>query len=200
MGYLTEELFDTDPATIEFTMVAMPINGSGNFASFVIREDGSVLFSQNPGSLTNGPLFVDSYGPIFSTPDGTFMMVHTSGVSGPPVNIYQLPGTLPCMDCYGSPQPGGIVTGGNDHSDPNSGMILFPNPAQQEVRVQFNTGSATPDRIVVTDAAGRVVLRKATLGNALVILPISQLANGQYRVTAVQGERTIASLPLLITR
>ncbi len=93
----------------------------------MIREDGDFLFSQVPGNFTNGPLFVDAFGPVFSTPDGTFMTVHTVGVNGAPVNIYRLPGTLPCMDCYGSPQPeptvvGGIIQG----APPPSGMILLP--------------------------------------------------------------------------
>lgn len=69
----------------------------------MFREDGTTLFSQDPGSFTNGPLFIDAYGPIFRSAQGTFMTVHTSGVKGPPVNIYQLPGTLPCMDCHGAP-------------------------------------------------------------------------------------------------
>jgi len=128
------------------------------------------------------------------------MTVHTTGVNGPPVNIYQLPGTLPCMDCYGTPQASGLGLGTTSPSDPHSGMVLFPNPAQQEVRVQFNTGSAPADQVVVTDAAGRVVLRNATHGNAMVTLPVGQLANGQYSVTAMQGERTVGSLPLLIAR
>lgn len=200
MGYITEALFDTDPSTIEFTMVAMPQSGPGDFAAFVIREDGNVLFYQNPGNLTNGTLFNQAYGPIFATPDGTFMTVHTSSVTGPPVNVYQLPGSLPCMDCVGSPQGEGMATGGVITSDALSGMVLLPNPAQHEVRVRFSGGSAPADRIVITDASGRVVLRSAVAGNDLVVLSVAQLADGRYTVTAERGEQAIGSLPLLIAR
>lgn len=200
MGYVTEALFDTDPSTIEFTMVAMPIDGPGDFASFVVREDGGIVFSQNPGSLTNGPLFVDADGPIFTTDEGTFMTVHTSSVNGPPVNIYQLPGTLPCMDCYGSPQSDGIGMGGTINQDPLSGMVLLPNPAQQEVWIQFNDEGLRSDRISVADASGREVLSSAVSGRQMVVLSIGQLANGRYIVTALQDERPIGSLPLLIAR
>lgn len=200
MGYITEALFDTDPSSIEFTMVAMPQSGPGDFAAFVIREDGNVLFYQNPGSLTNGPLFNQAYGPIFATPDGTFMTVHTGGADGPPVNIYHLPGSLPCMDCVGSPQGEGMATGGVITSNALSGMVLLPNPAQHEVRVSFNGGSARADRLTVTDASGRVVLRKAVAGNDQVVLSVAQLADGRYTVTAERGERSMGSLPLLIAR
>lgn len=200
MGYITETLFDTDPLTIEFTMVAQPISSPGNFAAFVVREDASVLFSQNPGNFTNGPFFVSAYGPIFSTPEGTFMTVHTYGVNGGPVNIFQLPGTLPCMDCYGTPDPDGIVMGGVINNDPASGMILLPNPAQHEVHIRFSNRDTQVDQVSVTDASGRMVLRSAVNSKDLTVISVGQLANGRYTVTATQGERPIGSLPLMIAR
>lgn len=199
MGYITEALFDTDPSTIEFTMGAMSVNGPNAFAAFVLREDASVLFSQNPGSLTNGPIFTDVYGPIFATDEGTFMTVHTSGVQGPPVNIYQLPGTLPCMDCFGAPVADDISTGGTIHADPISGMALIPNPAQDEMWIRFNEGIST-EVISIIDASGREVMRTMITDRSLSSLSIAHLANGRYTVSALKGERFIGSMPLLIAR
>jgi hypothetical protein len=199
MGYITEALFDTDPSTIEFTLVAMPMDGPGDFAVFIVREDASILFSQNPGNLTNGPLFNASYGPIFTTDEGTFMTVHTSSVQGPPVNIYQLPGTLPCMDCFGSPMPDEIGMGGTINTDGLSGMTLVPNPAQDEVWVRFN-GDIRADALSITDASGREVFRTAITDGHPGKLSIAHLANGRYHVSAIKRDRHIGSLPLLIAR
>lgn len=166
----------------------------------MIREDGDFLFSQVPGNFTNGPLFVDAFGPVFSTPDGTFMTVHTVGVNGAPVNIYRLPGTLPCMDCYGSPQPEPTVVGGIIQGAPPSGMILLPNPAQHEVQVRLDGAVGQADQLIIFDASGRVVLRSAVATKDVTVLSISQLANGRYTVTAVRGDRPIGSSLLLIAR
>jgi hypothetical protein len=67
MGYITEELFDTDPSTIEFTLVAYtPF--FGDFATFVYREDGTQLFGQNPGNMVSavGGSLTD-FEPIYTT-------------------------------------------------------------------------------------------------------------------------------------
>ncbi|MCC6400121.1 MAG: hypothetical protein IT227_05095 [Flavobacteriales bacterium] len=199
MGYITEALFDTDPSTVEFTMVAMPSGGPGNFASFVFREDGTTLFSQNPGSLTNGPLFLDSYGPIFMTAQGTFMTVHTYGVNLGPVNIYQLPGTLPCMDCHGAPASEGLaLSDGAVQSDMASGMTLLPNPAHQEVWVRFERDDRRADAIVLWDASGREVLRTAAAPGPVTRIAVGHLANGRYTVSALRDGGHRGSLPLVV--
>ena len=49
--YITDELFDTDPTTIEFLLAGtgQPLQS----ATYVVREDGSVLFSAVPGLSTS---------------------------------------------------------------------------------------------------------------------------------------------------
>lgn len=200
MGYITDALFDTDAATIEFAIVAMPASGPGNFAVFVYREDGTELFSQNPGSLTNGVTFVNSYGPVFATEEGTFMTVHTSNVSGPPVNIYQLPGSLPCIDCHGTPHADGLGLGQADITEPFSGMTVLPNPAQDEVRILFSAGGAPVDLVTVVDAAGREVLRTSVTDRSMLTLGVAHLTNGRYTVVGSNRMQRMSTLPLVIAR
>ena len=158
------------------------------------------MFSQNPGNLVNGPIFINAYGPIFSTDQGTFMTVHTSAVDLPPVNIFQLPGTLPCIDCYGSPQGIGPGTGGTVTADPTTGMVLLPNPAQHEVHIRFNDPGVRVDHVVLMDATGREVSRAAVGDPRSITLSVAGLANGWYVVTAFRGDRPIGSLPLQVAR
>ena len=54
LQYITEELFDTDPTTIEFLMTAHTSDGPGNMSVHIFHEDGTELFSQVPGTLTGG--------------------------------------------------------------------------------------------------------------------------------------------------
>ncbi len=201
MSYVTEELFDTDPSTIEFVMVAGTAgpNPPGNSGTYVFREDGTQLFSQYPGNFVVSGGLSNSY-PIFAVEGQSYMVVHTTSVYGPPTRIYALPGTLPCMDCYGSPTTSGIGLGGADVADPFSGMALQPNPAQDEVMVRFTANGPRVDAIEVTDASGRTVLRQPTLDATGITLRTGQLASGAYTVIATGNGRRIGSLPLVIAR
>jgi len=197
MGFITEALFDDDPSTIEFTMVA----GAGSsFATYVIREDGSVLFQRTPGNLVNGPIFTAAYGPIFSTPDGTYMTIHTGGAVGGPVEVYRLPGQLPCFDCYGAPQGEGINVGGTAPELPTHGFTLVPNPAGSEVQVIVDRSLSDPDAVSVLDAAGREVLRQPLAAGSKLVVPLSGLASGRYVVTLWKAARPLGSESLLIAR
>lgn len=201
MFYITESLFDTDASTIEYLMTASPNSGPGNFATFVFREDGTTLFMQNPGLLSgNIGTFMSSGAPIFTTPDGTFMMVHTNFVNGPPVNVYELPGSLPCMDCFGSPQADAIGTGQGISAEPFAGMSILPNPAQSELRVQFSERGMTADEVLVIDATGRVVLNSGRHQLEPLVMDVSGLANGRYTVVARSTGVAIGSLPFVIAR
>ncbi len=198
MRFITDALFDTDPNTVEFVMTASNSNGPGDFATFIYREDGTELFSQVPGSMVSGiggP--TDSFGPIYTTDDGTFMVVHTTGVWGPPVNIYELPGSLPCRDCYNTPQPSQIGLGGTNIEAVTSGMALFPNPSAQEVQVRLDP-EVVFDRLVIMDTSGREVLSQPTNGVASMSLDISHLANGQYTVITTRNTVRVGTLPLTV--
>lgn len=197
MGYITEALFDDDPSTIEFTMVA----GAGSsFATYVFREDGSVVFQRNPGNLTNGPIFTEAYGPIFSTPEGTFMTVHTTGPVGGPVEVYRLPGQLPCLDCYGAPQGEGVTGGGMVLEPPTHGFVLVPNPAGNDVQVVVDRSLFDPEELTVMDASGREVLRLPAAGSSTLHIPLSGLANGRYVVTLWRAAKPLGGRALLIAR
>lgn len=200
MRFITDALFDTDPSTVEFVMTANTSNGPGDFATFIYREDGNELFSQVPGNMVIGVGgATNGFEPIYTTDDGTFMAVHTAGVWGPPVNIYQLPGSLPCWDCFNTPHPAEIGLGGTNGVDVTSGMALFPNPSAQEVQVRFDP-EVIVDRLVIIDTSGREVLSQPTNGVARMSLDISHLASGQYTVITTKNAVRVGSLPLVVVR
>lgn len=202
MSYITETLFDTDPSTIEYTMTAMPADGDpGNFAAFVFRDDGTQLFVQDPGSITGGSNgLMATNEPIFTTDEGTFMVVHTMMVNGGPANVYQLPGTLPCFDCYGTPHQSEIGLGVAGQSDRSAALSLRPNPAQSEVHVVLGEAAAGADQVTVVDAAGREVLHKRVQATSTLTLDIAKLANGQYTVLALSSATLKGSVALVIAR
>ncbi len=197
MSYVTEDLFDTDPSTIEFVMVAGQVSGPGDYATFVFREDGTELFSQNPGSLTVSIGANSSY-PIFTVDGQSYMLLFTSSVLGPPARLYALPGRLPCMDCYGSPTTSGIGLGDGPTVDGSSGFTLFPNPVSGTVNVEL--GNLRAEALHVFDAAGQLARVVPVKGQQRLSFTTEGMAQGRYLVMALRDGRSLAALPLVMER
>jgi hypothetical protein len=199
-SYVTEELFDTDPSTIEFVLVASPPGSPNNQRLFICRENGTVLFQQDPGtlsaSLPNGlPNGID---PIFMLDGMAYMLVREHPGPGAPVEVYRLPGTLPCFDCYGNAEDG-LVTqaGASAHSSPAA--VLMPNPTTGRIAVELRQG-ACPAVVHVFDAEGRLVLEQGFAPAPRFELDLGRPAAGAYTcVVSTQG-RTIATLPFIVER
>lgn len=199
VSYITQALFDTDSSNVEFALRATTTMPPVSIATFIVREDGTVLLSQDPGHLTpDAGIGVNETGPIFSQGGQTYMLIHQPLGNGP-VNVYALPGTLPCKDCYGSPIPYGLALGGGSIADPVSGMSLQPNPAQDQLQVSFDPLGTLPDAVTIIDATGREVLRQGMSG-ARVVLQVAHLSTGIYTVLATTGMQRVGALPLVINR
>lgn len=201
MTYVTEDLFDTDPSTIEFALTAMQENGPGDFALFIYREDGTELFQQDPGSfISGGGIGVNASTPIFTSGGQTYMLVYTNAVLGPPTNIYELPGSLPCIDCRGNSDPTGLVTGGVDEVESSSGIRIFPNPAQEHLVVVLGQEQLGPRTLRLFDGGGHLALERTFLAAERVELPIGPLAAGTYLCHILAGGQLLEVLPVVLER
>jgi hypothetical protein len=197
MGYITEELFDTDPSTIEFTMVAYTPGSTGDFATFVYRDDGTQLFEQHPGGLVGGAgAFLTSFEPIYTYNGQTYMILFDHAVFGPPTRIYALPGTVPCMDCYGSPGENGIGLGGTNVADPVSRIMLYPNPSRNSATLEL--GRSKADMVTIWDAMGQLVRTQDVGSGTSITLSLSHLPAGFYTVSVERNGLRITALPLVV--
>ncbi|MBL7981902.1 MAG: hypothetical protein JNL52_08855 [Flavobacteriales bacterium] len=197
MGYITEDLFDTDPSTVEFVMTASDLSAPGNFGVFVYREDGTELFQQIPGSMVSGIGGLrSSFEPIFTTDEGTFMVVHGSSVGGPPVNIYQLPGTLPCVDCHGTPLPSGLVTG----TPPADGISPTASVSHDATTHALHVlpGGMHVDEVSVLDAAGRLVITQRVNTTERFTIDAARLTPGVHVVVLQDRGVRVASMPVVV--
>ena len=83
------------------------------------------------------------------------------------------------------------------------GLDLFPNPANEQVRVWMDLASAAPVELEVLDLGGRIVggHRSGTLpaGRTAVDLPVGDLAPGGYLVR-VRAGTTVSARRLMIAR
>jgi hypothetical protein len=69
-------------------------------------------------------------------------------------------------------------------------LVLYPNPADEELNIQFSVNDNTDVNLVVQDITGkriRTSLVKASSGKNLVMMNTSDLASGMYFMNVLQG-------------
>lgn len=195
MWYITEDLFDTVPATIEFAMTAY---GPSN-AVYIYREDGTQLFVQDPGEfIASSGAGLTEFSPIFTYDDQTYMVVNVGWSSDGSTRIYQLPGKLPCMDCSGFPTMNAQVLGTGDISVPDESVQLFPNPATHSATLVF--GDAEVDAVSIFDVSGKLVRTQNPGAGRSVELSLNGLAPGHYIVAVANKGKRVASMPLVVAK
>jgi hypothetical protein len=75
-----------------------------------------------------------------------------------------------------------------------SNWLLYPNPANERLNVEFTHGIA--QSVYIVDAAGRMVMECSIL-SAISSVNISGLARGTYRVVASFGDGTKSVKPFV---
>ncbi|MBZ0205736.1 MAG: T9SS type A sorting domain-containing protein [Flavobacteriales bacterium] len=182
MSNITEELFDTDPSTIEFAIGSVSDPSVG---VRVFREDGTEIFNQTPGL----GMFGD--GGVYENNGVAYMLLYESQVDGP-YKVYQLPGHLPCIDCHGTPA-GMVVMNGDDAS---GGLTIFPNPTANEVTVQVPGRFAQKDAtLLLMSSDGKVVRQYMLNGKSAFTFSVKGLAGGVYQcILVVDNLRTSGKL------
>lgn len=181
MSYITEDLFDNDPATIEFMMGA---NGPNDSKVYVFREDGTQLFEATGAANTTG-----DHPPIVSTLEASFLLVQTTGPNQ--TEVYELPGQLPCTGCQG--QPVGSDGVGMQEQEGQGSILLFPNPASSLLTIQAPE-SFRSQQLSIMDIHGRMVLTDRVVSGSMTI-DIVGLAAGRYICMVGSGveSRTVGS-------
>ena len=187
--YITESTFDTDPSTIELMMLTWDTNAVTG--TRVIRDDGTILFDE-PGlsfSGSTGYSELNAGPPLFTGEDEVTYMLLTSYPTNPPTEsrLYELPGTLPCMDCS---TENGMGLQGTGVITEEGELVLFPNPASDMIQVNYSfpTG-ASKGHLMVTDASGRLVANVPLDGSGQASMQLAGHANGHYTCNLIVDGR-----------
>lgn len=196
--YVTEALFDTDSATIEFMMSATGPN-PGSYHVAVLREDGTVLFTKTPGTFLGGAgdgTGLNATPFIVQTNTGAKLLLQAAILQ--PTELYALPGTLPCPQfCDGS-----LVTSGGEQlvPPPAPELLLFPNPTSEgaDVIYQLPQGTTSGDLIFYNTQGQQVMQLPVDNGTDRVRVNTSMLAAGTYLYQLRTGTEVIGGPRLVV--
>lgn len=181
--YITEALFDNDPATIEVIALLKFQNQLKGMR--VIRQDGTVVFEDLNYwvGTTAGSHGMNDSPAIFTAEDGNTYMVLTNGSTGNSTKLYQLPGTLPCLACDGA------ISGMVDNGPMESGdLILYPNPSTADLNVRYPVDTERGSELRIIDLQGRVVMSARTNAIGSNVFSLNALAQGQYICTLISSK------------
>lgn len=197
--YITEDLFDTDPGSIEVMMLTQ----SSEYVSGtrVIRGDGTIVFDDLAAGFNGAGGYSDLNGkpPLFTGDDGVAYMLLSSHVTGTGnvSKLFQLPGRLPCLEC--SDTSVGMAPQGMGNS--MDAFSLFPNPTTSTVTVTYSLPEHTRTaRLMVHDAVGKEILDISLNGSGNSVLDLSAHAKGLYRCTLSVDQRILATKAVVLTQ
>ncbi|MBL8001907.1 MAG: T9SS type A sorting domain-containing protein [Flavobacteriales bacterium] len=193
--YITEALFDNDPATVEVIALLKFQNQLKGMR--VIRQDGSVLFEDLNYwvGLTAGSHGLNDSPAIFTAEDGNTYMVLTNGSAGNSTKLYQLPGNLPCLACDGT------ISGFADNGSVESGnLVLYPNPSTTELNLRYPIDTEPGSEIRIIDLQGRIVIAARTNAEGSNVLSLNELAQGQYICTIITSNGPTRSATFSVVR
>ncbi len=177
MAYWSEDLFDTDPNTIEYLYRYNDVNNIAHVR--IIRQDGTILFSADSAGFWNSLYLDEDHPPIINTDSGTFMLMAIS--SG--VGLYKLPGTLFCPACDGSNFPAYHITGiHNPINGNNMELKAFPNPSNNKTKIYYTLPEGVMDgELILYDLLSQEKKRiKVNRYSPFIEVSTADIAAGNY--------------------
>lgn len=131
--YVTRSLFDCDTSNIEYLLNYGFIGAPGGTTPYVkiVRDNGTVLFTEtNASALTQGWANL-SMGPVYSTPNGAKMDLYNANWD---LKIYSLCGQLPPSYLSGPGNTTGLSSGNAE----NFINRVYPNPSKNKITIDYS--------------------------------------------------------------
>lgn len=176
--YISDDLFDNDSTNIEY-LITTYSSSNPNYVK-VYREDGTLLFSRDSVVVYPMPWAMPDYN-LFASDSGTKLVLDHVGVTIDHMEIYSLPGRLPCpMSCGGTSMEELAQMGIQNYGDQKS-ALPYPNPSSNQIHIPIELNGETSGEIIFYDMAGAEVKRyKVDRTFSDLILSTSDLSAGSY--------------------
>lgn len=182
--FMSEELFNSNAGDIEYLLVYHDTLNFGLAARHVRVYDelGNLLFSRDSVDFMNSTnsVIAPSNGIVY-TDQGVKMILFKGGINAE-VEVYSLPGSLPCNECTGGVISGLSPTTPGDNTQQHQLPNPYPNPTNSTTTIPYelpagiNTG-----QLIVYDLLGQEVKRySVTSAFSTIEIAAGELALGTY--------------------
>lgn len=194
--YISEDLFDTDPSTIEF-LVSGTI--SGNYGTLIFRTDGTELFSEMNYFPVLSNFIASTTAPfIYNTPNGTQMNLGLFPDDS--TRVYSLPGSLGCQACDGSIS--GLALGGQEQiMDNGNNLGAYPNPTTENTTITYNFPATVREAwIVLFNMHGAEIKRFSAHGSGSKVITTTDLPASTYLYQLQTNQGVLGTKRLIVVK
>jgi|GEM_PF-2245682 len=184
--YVSQHLFDLDDE-IEFMYIDE--NGSAGSVTQVVNEDESVLFTATNQWPRLNASVPQNQQPIYTTDEGTFMILSGGSTADGNAYVYRLPGSL------------AVGVEENVFTQFTQGSLkTYPNPSANEVMVEYSVPFGSYGTLRFTDELGRVVQTvQLPTNEGTYTLDAGTLGTGVYFCTLLSGAEVVATQKLVVS-
>lgn len=192
---VTETLFDTDPGTVEYMLFGLHDAEGGTLPVLgIYDEDGVELFFRDPGTAFSTVGAPQDMGPNIIETDGGALMLIGHAISGSGVEIYHLPGHVPCISSCGNDGITGIAP-----MQGTSGTMTVQSPADGSSIVRYTLADgASHGMLELFDAAGRILRTEPIRSDGQYLLDTRTLTGGSYIVRIRTDRKVMSGAPMVV--
>ncbi len=143
IAFVTLSLFDNDPMNIEYLAQYQAKSGGVFFyQTQVIREDGTVIFSEQHASFS-APLNT-TFSSIYNTEEGTKLKLYYDNSGVLSTKVFSLPGEIP-------------TSTSTDHTISFNVPLIYPNPNNGSFSVKLNIAEGEIGKMDIYSTNGRFI-------------------------------------------
>lgn len=176
--YLSEELFNTNSADVEYFINYTGTTNQSLGHCAVVDELGNILFARD-STVISGGLGYGNEDFIVPTANGTKMIIWSNLYTNNNGWVYSLPGTLPCHDCTNGVTSSRTTVNNNLQANE---IKNYPNPATNETTVAYSLPQGVTNAdLVFYNITGQEVKRfKVTNAFKDILISTADLEAGTY--------------------
>lgn len=205
--YVSDKLFDND-TLVEYAYYCSSMQSSPPYTVsakiFIYEETGSLQQTIDSASY----YFGTTYSRVFNNLEPVYYdgisakmrcTIMGNGMSAIRQDIYNLPGTIPCLECMPEAAHPGVQ--GLKSSSATSSPTLYPNPNLGEVHLKYDLPEGfTSAEIKVSDTQGKVI-ESFKLGPDFndIVLP-ANYGNGLYLYTVYIDGKAVKTDKILLNK
>jgi len=196
LRYVSEELFNTNANDVEYIMTYATTSNVS--ITKIYDENGNLIFYRDSAFIENQGASEYQQRGIQYTSAGVKMILRLQNNN---VEVYSLPGTLPCTECTS-----GVMSGFAQASTPSNPSQYIPDPYPNPTNSTSTISYLLPDgtktgQIIFYDMTGNEVKRFSVSNefNSLIISSVD-LTPGIYYYTLETNKGTIPGKQVIVTQ
>ena len=196
ISYISDNLFDND-SLVEYVIQTFNTDGI-----YIYKENGTLVFHRDSAMMDYGGTVFYNTEPIIFDGITTKMKlaIPTSTLYRYNVEIYDLPGPMPCVDCSGG-SVARTTTGIKKNTLQSESAQFYPNPVFDQLKLKYVLPKEAKLALIkITDLQGKLLEEFKVTGSFDYIYLPSNYNNGMYLYSLIVDGKTVKTEKIILNK